>query len=106
MADPVLHLLVGPNGAGKTTLFRRVIEPATGLAWVNADDIAAALGDAGPVYAYEASRRAAQRRQALIAGGRSFATETVFSHSSKSLRAFCHALYVDSISLARFTRSA
>jgi len=82
VADPVLHLLAGPNGSGKTTLFNLVIRPETGLEWVNADDIAAGL-DADPRVAYEASRIAADRRAELIAGHRSFATETVFSHPSK-----------------------
>jgi predicted ABC-type ATPase len=83
VADPVLHLLAGSNGAGKTTLFREVIEPITALEWVNADDIAAESGDDDPESAYRASRIAAERRSALIAERRSFATETVFSHPSK-----------------------
>lgn len=83
MPDPVLHLIAGPNGAGKTTLFFEVIEPVTGLAWVNADDIAARLGTGDWAAAYEASRAAARLRRELIARRRSFATETVFSHPSK-----------------------
>lgn len=83
MPDPVLHLFAGPNGAGKTTLFKLVVEPETGLVWVNADDIAAALDANDPDHAYEASRIAAHRRTELITLGRSFATETVFSHPSK-----------------------
>ena len=80
MGDPVLHLFVGPNGAGKTTLFQRVVEPVVGLPWINADEIAAAHVVAD---AYAASRAAAEERQAVIEAGRSFATETVFSHLSK-----------------------
>ncbi len=83
VADPVLHLLAGPNGAGKTTLFTEIIEPATGLVWVNADDIAAELDAADPETAYVASRMASDRRRELMAQRRSFATETVFSHPSK-----------------------
>lgn len=84
MTDPVLHLLAGPNGAGKSTLFRLVVEPATGLEWVNADDVAASLEPpSDPKSAYEESRLAAQRRGALLDERRSFATETVFSHRSK-----------------------
>lgn len=83
MADPVLHLLAGPNGAGKTTLFALVLQPETGLEWVNADDIAATLDADDPDTAYAASRSAAERRGELIARRRSFATETVFSHPSK-----------------------
>jgi predicted ABC-type ATPase len=81
--DPVLHVLAGPNGAGKTTLFREVIEPVTGLEWVNADDIAVELEDDSPERSYDAARLAAERRTRLIAARRSFATETVFSHPSK-----------------------
>ncbi len=83
MPDPVLHLLAGPNGSGKTTLFNEVIQPETGLEWVNADVIAAGLDAGDPNAAYEASRVAADRRSELIAQRRSFATETVFSHPSK-----------------------
>ena len=81
---PVLYLIVGPNGAGKTTLFERVIGPATGLEFVNADLIAAEQWPgAGPEHAYEAAKLAAARRDELIAARGSFATETVFSHPSK-----------------------
>jgi predicted ABC-type ATPase len=84
LPDPVLHLLAGPNGSGKTTLFREVIEPATGLEWVNADEIAAEQGDRDdPQRAYRAAQLAAEKRTQLIQEGRSFATETVFSHPSK-----------------------
>lgn len=82
MPDPVLHLLAGPNGSGKTTLFREVIEPETGLDWINADEMAAGAGR-DPERAYAAARRAARRRAQLIKAGRSCATETVFSHPSK-----------------------
>jgi predicted ABC-type ATPase len=80
VTDPVLHLVAGPNGSGKSTLFREVIEPVTGLEWVNADEIAAELAAEDD---YEAAREAARRRADLIARHRSFATETVFSHPSK-----------------------
>jgi predicted ABC-type ATPase len=84
MPDPVLHLVAGPNGSGKTTLFEDVIRPVTGLAWVNADDIAAEFGRSGdPARSYEAARRAMLRRAELMAARESFATETVFSHPSK-----------------------
>ncbi|HVV74509.1 MAG TPA: zeta toxin family protein [Mycobacteriales bacterium] len=84
MSTPVLHLLAGPNGSGKTTFYEQVVAPATHLPFVNADHLAAerwpgeelALG-------HEASRLAAEVRQRFIAEGRSFVTETVFSHPSK-----------------------
>lgn len=84
MPTPLLYLVVGPNGAGKTTFFDRVIGPATGLELVNADRIAAERwpgSEAGR--AYDAAKIAAERRDQLIAGRISFATETVFSHPSK-----------------------
>lgn len=52
--DPVLHLLVGPNGAGKSTFVERVLIPQLHLP-----------------------------RTELLAAGRSFISETVFSHPSK-----------------------
>lgn len=81
---PVLHLLAGPNAAGKTTLYERVIGPATRLPFINPDQIAKARwpGDEER-QAYQASRLAAQTRDAAIAERKSFVAETVFSHSSK-----------------------
>lgn len=84
MATPVLHLIVGPNGAGKTTLFERVIGPATGLEFVNADRIAAERWPGAEAESsYEAAKLAAERRDLLISARGSFAAETVFSHPSK-----------------------
>jgi predicted ABC-type ATPase len=84
VATPVLHLLVGPNGAGKTTFYERVLGPATGLPFINADLIAAARWpDEVAARAYDAAALAAEERRAAIASGRSFASETVFSHPSK-----------------------
>lgn len=84
MADPVLHVIAGPNGAGKSTLYELVIEPVTNLEFVNADVIAAREWPGAPsVHAYDASRRAAERRDELLAARTSFVTETVFSHESK-----------------------
>ena len=57
---PDLYLLAGPNGSGKSTYVYRVLRPVTNLPFVNADE-----------------------RTRLFAGGRSFITETVFSHPSK-----------------------
>lgn len=81
---PVLHAIAGPNGAGKTTYYDRVVRPATGLAFINADHIAAQRWpDAPAEHAYAAAELAATTRENLIADRRSFATETVFSHPSK-----------------------
>lgn len=84
MSTPLLHVLAGPNGSGKSTFANRVLRPATGLPFVNADEIAAATwpGDE-EAHAYDASRAAAHVRDKAIADRRSFITETVFSHPSK-----------------------
>ena len=97
MADPVLHLLAGPNGSGKSTLWTEVLEPELHLEFVNADVIAQERWPEGPVrHAYEAAEMAAERRQERIAARRSFATETVFSHESKTelVRAAVEAGYL------------
>lgn len=84
MADPVLHLLAGPNGSGRSTLFDRVVGPVTHLRFVNADQLAAERWpDDAEAHAYEASRLAADAREALLARRESVVTETVFSHPSK-----------------------
>lgn len=85
MTTPVLHLLVGPNGAGKSTYVARVLQPASPLLpFINADVIAAERWpDSQAEHAYEAAQVAASSRQRLLAVGKSFITETVFSHPSK-----------------------
>jgi predicted ABC-type ATPase len=77
-------MVAGPNGAGKSTLYRTVIGEATGIRFVNADDIAAATWPDSPAeHAYDAARVASQERLRLLSQRQSFATETVFSHPSK-----------------------
>jgi predicted ABC-type ATPase len=84
VATPVLHLVVGPNGAGKTTFYERVLGPATRLPFINADEIARQRWPDDPgAHAYEAAELADAQRRSAIAGQRSFATETVFSHPSR-----------------------
>ncbi|MBT9552153.1 MAG: zeta toxin family protein [Hydrogenophaga sp.] len=89
MASPVFYLLAGPNGAGKSTLYlsaaaERLIP--TEAEFVNADlhEAAHLQHVADPA---ERSRQARQwsdaRRAQCLAEGRSFASETVFSHTSK-----------------------
>ena len=84
---PALFLLAGPNGSGKSTLQRFLARrfPAIGdLEFVNADDIAKSLpGPDSPERAREAQKKADARRAELIAAGKSFCTETVFSHKSR-----------------------
>lgn len=84
MPTPVLHLLAGPNGAGKTTFHERVLGPATGLPFINADRIAQERWPEDPAgHGYDASALAAEQRGAAIRDRRSFISETVFSHPSK-----------------------
>lgn len=80
-----LHLVIGPNGSGKTTFVQEFLAlELPGYVFVNADEIAKARWPAeSDARAYEAARVAAETRAYLIAGGRSFIAETVFSHRSK-----------------------
>lgn len=82
--DPVLHVIAGPNGAGKSTFYSEVLGPATHLAFVNADLIAAQRWPgAETVHAYQAAALATEERAQRFSQRRSFVTETVFSHESK-----------------------
>lgn len=80
-----LHLVVGPNGSGKTTFVTEFLAlELPGYVYVNADEIAKARWPAdSDAHAYEAAQVAAKTRAYLIAGGRPFIAETVFSHPSK-----------------------
>lgn len=81
--EKALWLLAGGNGAGKSTFYRLFLEP-DGVEFVNADVIERGL-DATTLDnpSYEASRLAQRRVSELLASGRSFCFETVFSHESK-----------------------
>lgn len=83
MSTPTLHVIAGPNGAGKSTFQQAVLAPST-LEFVSADLIAEPTwpGQAAE-HTYEAAALAAAQRDALLAAGISFVTETVFSHESK-----------------------
>lgn len=80
-------MIAGPNGAGKTTLYRNELQARhPGLLFVNADDLA--LSHFGHAALTEAEAREGQRladglRRELMATGRSFFTESTFSHPSK-----------------------
>jgi predicted ABC-type ATPase len=78
-------VVVGPNGSGKTTFVTEFLAlELPGYAYVNADEIAKARWPADPgAHAYDAAQVAAETRAHLIAGGRPFIAETVFSHPSK-----------------------
>lgn len=79
-----MHVVAGPNGAGKTTFYDRVLQPTTGLPFVNADLIAAEhWPDDAAEHAYDAAALAEQAREQLIDERQSFVAETVFSHPSK-----------------------
>ena len=89
MAQPVFYLLAGPNGAGKSTLFRAAV--AEGLIPAEAEFVNADLFEAAHLQhldnlqlrSEEARAWADERRAALLEAGRSFVSETVFSHESK-----------------------
>lgn len=80
-----LHLVAGPNGSGKTTFVTEFLAlELPDYAYVNADEIAKLRWpDDAAAHAYEAAQVAAETRAQLIASGRSFIAETVFSHPSK-----------------------
>ena len=71
---PRLLFLAGPNGAGKSTFFDAFLKES-GLPFVNADRIAAALG----ISDTEAAAAADAARNQLRIEGLSFITETVVS---------------------------
>jgi predicted ABC-type ATPase len=82
--DSVLYVVAGGNGAGKTTYVTRILQPEVNLPFVNADVIAAREWPGQESsHAYSAAGLAAQEREHLLHEGRSFITETVFSHESK-----------------------
>jgi predicted ABC-type ATPase len=80
-----LHLVAGPNGSGKTTFVAEFLAlELPPYPYVNADEIANARWPAdSDAHAYDAAQVAAETRAHLIASGRSFIAETVFSHPSK-----------------------
>lgn len=81
---PILHLLAGPNGAGKST-YQQLVLARLGLPFINADEIAAARWPDSPLeHGHDASDLAAQARATAISEQRSFVSETVFSHPSKT----------------------
>lgn len=86
---PVFYLLAGPNGAGKTTLYRALVlagNIAAEAEFVNADLYEAAhlkqVADTR-LRSEQARQWADARRAELLQKGKSFVSETVFSHESK-----------------------
>ncbi|MDX1009995.1 zeta toxin family protein [Sinorhizobium medicae] len=81
---PSLVLLAGPNGAGKSTLYQTRVAPRFAGPFVNADIIQREeIKDPSMEASYKAAEVARDRRAELFGAGKSFATETVFSHPSK-----------------------
>ncbi|MCD2157966.1 zeta toxin family protein [Rhodococcus cerastii] len=80
-----LDLVVGCNGAGKSTFVALTLAPLLpASSFVNADEIAKQRWPADPAtHSYEAADIAAKTRAYLLARGKSFIAETVFSHPSK-----------------------
>ena len=77
--QPFLLAFAGPNGAGKSTL-RGQTAAATGVPFVNADDIAVWLfGEQAAGHIYEAAEIAEAIRGILSRRTRSFSFETVLS---------------------------
>lgn len=89
MVQPVFYLLAGPNGAGKSSLYRATV--AEGLIPADAEFVNADLHEAAhlqhiddPQARSEQARQWADGRRAdLLRSGKSFVSETVFSHESK-----------------------
>lgn len=89
MPAPVFYLLAGPNGAGKSTLYRAAV--AQGLIPPSAEFVNADLHEAAHLQqvadsqarSLQARAWADARRSECLAKGLSFASETVFSHTSK-----------------------
>ncbi|OSQ40361.1 zeta toxin family protein [Thalassospira mesophila] len=81
---PSLVLLAGPNGAGKSTLYHTRVEPSFAGPFINADIIQREiLNDTSMKASYKAAEIARDHRSAMLAAGKSFVTETVFSHPAK-----------------------
>ena len=81
---PSLVLLAGPNGAGKSTLYQTRVAPSFAGPFISADVIQRdEIDDPSMEASYAAARLADARRRDMLDAGRSFATETVFSHPSR-----------------------
>lgn len=81
---PTMFMLAGPNGAGKSTLYETRIKPIVGAPFINADVIQRdELQDPTMQASYKAAEIAEARRRAHLADGKSFVSESTFSHESK-----------------------
>ncbi|MCL2184013.1 MAG: zeta toxin family protein, partial [Chitinispirillia bacterium] len=73
-----MYLIAGANGSGKTTLAHELLREEKGLTFLNADEIAAGIGDtagiaAGRILLTEVGR--------VLADGKSFVMESTISGS-------------------------
>jgi predicted ABC-type ATPase len=84
-SKPQMFLIAGINGTGKSTFFHRhIASKITGVEFVNADEMEKKRWpDEIGKHSYKAQKLAVDRREELLKEGKSFATETVFSHPSK-----------------------
>lgn len=77
-------MIAGPNGAGKSTLFETRLRLGIAAPFINADVIQRdELKDASMQASYKAAEIAESRRRDCLAQGKSFVTESTFSHPSK-----------------------
>lgn len=84
MAKPTFFMIAGPNGAGKSTLFETRLRLGIAAPFINADVIQRdELKDASMQASYKAAEIAESRRRDCLAQGKSFVTESTFSHPSK-----------------------
>ena len=83
-AKPSVLMIAGPNGSGKTTLTNELRRRGLDFGeYINPDDIARELDGSDIERARAAQQEADRRREACLAGKRSFSFETVMSHPSK-----------------------
>jgi predicted ABC-type ATPase len=81
---PTMFMIAGPNGAGKSTLYETRIKPKTEAPFINADKIQKnELDDQSVAGAYKAAEIAEERRREHLVSGKSFVSESTFSHPSK-----------------------
>lgn len=77
-------MIAGPNGAGKSTLYETRIKPGTLAPFINADVIQRdELRNPSMEASYTAAEMAETRRREYLQQGKSFVSESTFSHPSK-----------------------
>jgi predicted ABC-type ATPase len=84
---PIMHLIAGPNGAGKSLLYECLIRPRhPALPFVSAQAYAIEYLQGVTDAKKRADKARAwtdEAREELLRDGKSFVTESVFSHSSR-----------------------